>query len=99
MSRPAIPRWPCLWATTSIAGAGNPRRSRAITKALKREGHQAAKPSALARQAKQQAHKRSASERSQIARKASRTRLAHQTHAERVAIARKGARTRARHGH
>src|SRR5262249_19080908 len=48
----------------------NPRRSRAISKALKREPHQAAKPSALARQGKQQAHKRSASERSQIARKA-----------------------------
>src|SRR5258708_766008 len=38
----------------------NPRRSQAITKALQREGHQAASSTALARQAKAQAHKRSA---------------------------------------
>src|SRR5881275_281893 len=37
----------------------NPRRSRAITKALKHEGHGAASHEALARQAKQQARKRS----------------------------------------
>jgi hypothetical protein len=76
----------------------NPRRSKAIRQALKREGHGAASSTALSRQAKQQAHKRSASERSAIARKAAKTRLAHQTPAERSAIARKAARTRARHG-
>jgi hypothetical protein len=72
----------------------NPRRSHAITKALKREGHQAASHRALSHQAKQQAHKRSPEERSASARKGARTRLAHQSHAERVAIARKAARTR-----
>src|SRR5437588_1633634 len=36
----------------------NPRRSRAITKALQREGHQAASSTALSRQAKKQAHQR-----------------------------------------
>ena len=75
----------------------NPRRSRAITAALKREGKGAASHEALARQAKQQAHKRTATERSEIARKAAKTRLAHQTPAERSAIARKAARTRAAH--
>jgi Family of unknown function (DUF6496) len=78
----------------------NPRRSRAITKALQREGRRAASSAALARQAKQQARKRTATERSAIARKAAQTRLAHQSHAERSASARKAARTRsARHGH
>jgi len=72
----------------------NPKRSRAITKALQREGHQAATTAALSRQAKAQARQRSASEKSAIGRKAARTRLAHQTHGERVAIARKAARTR-----
>lgn len=72
----------------------NPRRSRAITQALKREGRAAASPRALSRQAKQQARKRTAAERSAIARKAARTRLAHQSPAERSAIARKAARTR-----
>jgi hypothetical protein len=41
----------------------NPRRSRAIEKALKREGHQAASHAALSRQAKSQAHQRTAKER------------------------------------
>lgn len=72
----------------------NPRRSRAITLALKREGHEAASKTAIARQAKAQAHLRSAAEKSAIGRKAAKTRLAHQTHEERVAIARKAARTR-----
>jgi hypothetical protein len=76
----------------------NPRRSRAITQALRREGLQAASHEALSRQAKQQAHKRSAKQRSGSARKAARTRLAHLTHAERSAIARKAARTRAANG-
>ena len=77
----------------------NPKRSRATTEALKREGRGAASSGALSRQAKAQARKRTASERSAIAKKAARTRLAHQTHEERSAIARKPARTRAaRHG-
>jgi hypothetical protein len=75
----------------------NPNRSRAISKALRREAHQTVSGAALARQAKTQAHQRTAGERSAIGRKAAHTRLAHQTHAERVAIARKAARTRARH--
>jgi hypothetical protein len=73
----------------------NPRRSRAVSKALQREGHQAASSEALGRQAKQQARMRSPQERSTIARKAARTRLAHQSHEERSSIARKSARTRA----
>ena len=72
----------------------NPRRSQAITGALKRESHRAASPEALGRQAKQQAHKRTAEQRSEISRKAAKTRLAHQTPEERSAIARKAARTR-----
>lgn len=72
----------------------NPKRSEAITRALKREGHGAASSEALSRQAKQQSRKRSSKERSEIAEKAARTRLAHQTPEERRAIARKAARTR-----
>src|SRR5207248_2137809 len=67
----------------------NPRRSRAITKALKREGHGAASSTALSRQAKTQARQRPAGERSAIGKKAAQTRLAHQSHAERSAIAKK----------
>jgi hypothetical protein len=77
----------------------NPKRARAVTQALKREGHTAASTGALAAQAKQQSRQRTAAERSQIGRKAAQTRLRHQTPAERSAIARKAARTRAaRHG-
>ena len=73
------------------------RRSRAITKALQRESREPASREALSRQATQQAHKRTARERSQISKKAARTRLAHQSHAERSRIARKAAKTRAEH--
>jgi hypothetical protein len=73
----------------------NPRRSRAITRALKRESGSAASSAALGRQAKQQARKRSPEERSAIARNAAQTRMAHQSQEERIAIARKAARTRA----
>lgn len=55
----------------------NPKRTRAITQALKREGQAAASGTALARQAKQQARKRGAGERSEIARRAAKTRLTH----------------------
>src|SRR5216117_2665101 len=51
----------------------SPRRSRAIRAALKREGHTAASKSALARQAKSAAHKRTAGARSAAARKAAKT--------------------------
>jgi len=67
------------------------KRSRAISKALKREGHGAASHAALARQAHSAARGRSASERSAAAKKAARTKGP----AKRAAAARKAARTRA----
>lgn len=67
-------------------------RSRAITKALKREGHKAASREALSRQGHAAARERSPKERSAAARKGQRKR----TPAERSASARKAARTRAR---
>ena len=70
----------------------SPRRSRAITAALKREGHTAASKSALARQARSAAHKRTAGARSAAARKAAQTKGP----ALRSAAARKAAQTRAR---
>jgi hypothetical protein len=71
------------------------RRSRAVTGALRREGHEAASHAALSRQAREQAQRRTAKQRSDISRKAARTRLAHQSPADRRTIARKAARTRA----
>lgn len=67
-------------------------RSRATTAALKREGHEAASSTALARQTRGAARKRSAADRSAAARKAVRTKGP----AKRAAAARKAARTRAR---
>src|SRR5579862_9037692 len=61
----------------------NPRRSRAITNALSREGHEAASKESLAKQARQQSRQRTSAQRSQIGRKAASTRLMHQSHAER----------------
>ena len=52
----------------------SPRRSRATTAALKREGSSAASPAALARHAKAAARKRGPAARSAAARKAARTR-------------------------
>lgn len=46
----------------------NPRRSRATTRVLKREGHEAASPESLSRQARTQAAARSSTERSAIGR-------------------------------
>jgi hypothetical protein len=69
------------------------RRSRSVRKALKREGHRAASPTALARQAKSAAKRRSKTQRSAAARKAVRTKGS----AARSAAARKAARTRKRH--
>ncbi len=48
---------------SGVAHKVNPRRSRAISKALQREGHGAASPEALGRQASQQARKRTPQER------------------------------------
>ncbi len=50
------------------------RRSRAVTRALRRESHAAASHRALARQARSSAHRRTAKERSTAAMKAARTR-------------------------
>ena len=69
----------------------SPKRSRAITKALKREDTAAASETALARHAKAAAKERTAGERSEAARKAART----SARAERSAAAKKAARTRA----
>ena len=52
----------------------SPRRSRATSKALKREGHSAASKQALSRQARAAANKRSAASRSRSAKKAAKTR-------------------------
>jgi hypothetical protein len=55
-------------------GPASRTRSRATSKALRREGHRAASPGALARQARSSARKRGASARSRAAQKAARTR-------------------------
>jgi hypothetical protein len=68
------------------------RRSRAVSKALRREGHSAASPGALAKQVRSSARRRSATQRSAAAKKAARTKGT----AGRSAAARKAARTRAR---
>jgi hypothetical protein len=69
-------------------------RSRAVERALKREGHGAASHAALGRQAHAAARRRTAAERSAAARKAASTKGA----AGRSRAAKKAARTRARHG-
>jgi hypothetical protein len=71
------------------------KRSRATEQALKREGHSAASPKALASQARSAARRRTSSQRSAAARKAVRTKGP----AERSAAARKAARTREMHAH
>jgi len=68
----------------------SPTRSKAITKALQREGTNAASHAALSRQAKSAANKKTASERSAIAKKAADSR----SPAERSASAKKAAQTR-----
>ena len=55
----------------------NSKRSRASTKALKREGRSAASHASLSKQAKTQSRTRTAQERSEIAKKAARTRAKH----------------------
>lgn len=86
-------------ATSDIAkgrgGARKPsrRRSRAVSGALRREGHSAASPRSLARQARSAARRRPATERSQAAKKAVRTK----GRTGLAAAGRKAARTRARH--
>jgi hypothetical protein len=73
-------------------GKPSAKRSRAVRKALKREGRSAASRGALARQAKSAARRRSRTQRSAAARKAVRTKGPR----GRSAAARKAARTRAR---
>ena len=68
------------------------KRSRAMRKVLKREGHSAASKRSLSAQARSAAQKRSAGDRSRAAKKAARTKGA----AGRKAAARKAARTRTR---
>ena len=68
-------------------------RSRAIRRALRREGHSAASRKSLARQARSSARRRGARNRSMAARKAVRTK----GRAGRRAAARKAARTRSAH--
>jgi hypothetical protein len=58
----------------SPGAPASPKRSRAVKKALQHEGKQAASPTALARQGKASARKRSAADRSRAAKKAARTR-------------------------
>jgi hypothetical protein len=70
----------------------SPTRSRAISRALGREGHTAATKSALAKQARSAASRRTAAERSTAAKKAVRTKGP----VALSAAARKAARTRAR---
>jgi len=70
----------------------SPRRSRAITKALKREGHRAASTQALSRHAKSAARRRSGAARRASARKAVRTKGP----TVRRAAARRAAQTRKR---
>jgi len=67
-------------------------RSKATIAALEKEGHSAASSTALSRQAKSAAKKRTAADRSAAARKAARTKGPE----ERSAAARKAAKTRAR---
>src|SRR5436305_1761477 len=71
------------------------RRSTAVRRALKREGHRAATRGVLAKQARVSARRRPTAERSAAAKKAARTKGPR----ERTAAARKAARTRARHRH
>ena len=69
----------------------SPSRSRAVLRALRKEGRSAASPAAVARQAHASARRRTPAERSAAARRAARTKGP----AARSAAARKAARTRA----
>ena len=83
-------------ARSASAHAGenpSPRRSRAVLRALKREGRSAASASSLARQARSSARRRGAAARHRAAEKAVHTKGP----VVRRAAARKAARTRARH--
>jgi hypothetical protein len=68
-------------AESSSSNAPSRNRSRAATRALQREGSQAASHSALSRQASSSAKSRSAASRSGAAKKAARTRLARKRNA------------------
>ena len=69
-SRPGVKK------TKATARRPNPRRSRATSNALKREGHSAASHRALSRHAKSSARKRGPASRHRAAQKAVRTRRA-----------------------
>jgi hypothetical protein len=95
--RGANPRTKRSAAAASRAGRRgrkrpNPRRSRAVERALKREGHRAASRRALSKQARSAARRRSPAARKQSARKAVRTKGPR----ERREAARRAARTRRR---
>jgi hypothetical protein len=75
-------------------GKTSPRRSRAVKRALKREGRGAASPKSLARHARSSARRRSAASRSAAAKKGARTKGP----AGRSAAAKKAVRTRRRAG-
>ena len=68
---------PGVKETKATGRKPNPRRSRATTNALKREGHSAASHRALSRHAKSSARKRGSASRHRAAQKAARTRRAH----------------------
>ena len=88
-------------AAKDVAAGRHPKksvsrqRSRATHEALEHEGHSAASHTALSKQAKTAAKRRTARDRSAAAKKAARTKGP----AKRSAAAKKAARTRARHGH
>src|ERR1700744_2940297 len=72
----------------------NPKRSKATTNALRREGTEAASHDSISKQVHKQAQARTPAQRSASAPKGAKTRLAHQPSAERSTIARKAAKTR-----
>jgi hypothetical protein len=79
---------------SGAAAKPSAKRSRAVRKALKREGRRAASSAALSRQARSSARRRGPVARSEAAKKAARTKGP----AKRAAAARKAARTRKARG-
>jgi hypothetical protein len=66
----------------SATKSASPRRARAVSRELKKEGHEAASHRALSAQAKRAARKRSAAARSEQAKRAARTRRAGRSKSE-----------------
>jgi hypothetical protein len=73
---PLPPRKGAKKATTRRSNRASPRRSRAVTQALKRQPRRAASHRALSRQTHQAARRRGKADRSRAARRAARTRRA-----------------------